>query len=237
MRPAKGAKLLDVGCAEGYFLHLARQAGHEVTGLDFNPLSLEMARRVFGIASVYQYRVEELHDRFPGTLFDVVTIFEVLEHTANPYQTVCSIQSVLRPGGQLFLSVPGSRRWPRLFHPEVDAPPHHLTLWTEEALVSLLERAEFRVHTVQAKPLEVDELSMHLKWRLHQAVRKLRPQHPSGASTDEKAIVTRKQGGHRRKDYGIIRDFARAGLRSACWALRLNPRAGGFTLFAHCDKA
>jgi 2-polyprenyl-3-methyl-5-hydroxy-6-metoxy-1,4-benzoquinol methylase len=237
MRPAKGSKLLDVGCAEGYFLHLARQMGYEVTGLDFDPVSLQMARELFGIDSVYQYRVEELHDRFPGTLFDAVTIFEVLEHTANPYQAVCSIQSVLKPGGRLFLSVPGSRRWPRIFHPEVDAPPHHLTLWTKEALVRLLERAGFRVHGVEVKPLEVDELVLHVKWRLHQAARKLRPQLPSDASSDEKVILTPEQGAHRKRNYGMVRDLAKTGLRCACWALRLNPRAGGFTLFADAENA
>jgi SAM-dependent methyltransferase len=230
------ARLLDVGCAEGYFLYLAQKAGYEVTGLDFNPVSLEVARRVLGISTVYQYSVEELCDRFPGTLFDVITIFEVLEHTADPYQTVRSINKLLKPGGKLFISVPGGRRWPRFFHPEVDAPPHHLTLWTEEALKELLERAGFRVLSVQAKPLEAEDIGFHLKLRLYGLFRKLRGMEVDGKEEEraESSLVRQIVPAKRRME--TFRKLAKAALQPFCWALALNPKAGGFTLFAHCEK-
>ena len=232
----KGTKLLDVGCAEGHFLNLAGKAGYEVTGLDFNPVSVEIARKLLGVSTVYQYSVEELGDRFPGTQFDAVTIFEVLEHTADPYQTVRSIYKLLKPGGQLFLSVPGNRRWPRFFHPEVDAPPHHLTLWSEEALVRLLERAGLRVHGVEIKPLGAEDLGIHLKWRWYDALRKFRPKSSSDAPTDKSNAVAGRQGGREKRAVGMGREFVRLGLSPICWVLRLNPRAGGFTLFAHGEK-
>ncbi len=237
LRGAEGNKLLDVGCAEGHFLSLARELGCEVTGLDFNPVSVEVARKLLGISAVYQYSVEELGDRFPGTQFDVVTIFEVLEHTADPYQTICSIRSVLKPGGRLFLSVPGNRRWPSLFDPEVDAPPHHLTLWTQEALRRLLERAGFRVHNVRAKPLGADDLSMHLKLRLLRAVRRFRAKHREDASANKEISMSAHTSAGKAGRSGNFRKLGRLGLSSVCWALRLNPKAGGFTLFAHCEKA
>jgi SAM-dependent methyltransferase len=229
-------KLLDVGCAEGYFLYLAQKAGYEITGLDFNPASLEIARKLLGVPTIHQYSVEELGDRFPGARFDVVTIFEVLEHTANPYETVRSIHKLLKPAGKLFISVPGSRRWPRFFHPEVDAPPHHLTLWTEEALKKLLERSGFRVLSVRGKPLQAEDLGFHLRLWLQGMIRKLRsrngnrvPRKP-GISSPERQMDL----GKRRLE--TPRKLAKAGLQPFCWALRLNPRAGGFTLFAHCEK-
>lgn len=228
-----GVTLLDVGCAEGYFLYLAREAGYVVTGLDFNPHSLQIAKEVFGISSVYQYSVEDLARRFPDTSYDVVTMFEVLEHTADPFEILCSLNKVLKQGGQLCLSVPGFRRWPALFHPVVDAPPHHLTLWTEEALKKLLERAGFRVLTVRVKPLSVDDIGVHLKWRLQELLRKF--QHGNREEVVEKNSssarkplrITRSQMVHR---------LAKGGLAPICWALRFNQRAGGFTLFANCQK-
>lgn len=233
LRPAGGDELLDVGCAEGHFLWLAQEAGFNVTGLDFNPISLQIAKEVFGISSAYQCSVEELARRFPDISYNVVTIFEVLEHTANPFGTLCSLNKVLKPGGQLCLSVPGFMRWPALFHPEVDTPPHHLTLWTEEALRSLLERAGFRVLTLRAKPLNVDDIGVHLKWRLQEFLQKL--QHGNGGE------VVEKNSSSARKPLGITRSqmahrLAKSGLAPICWALRLNPRAGGFTLFANCQK-
>jgi SAM-dependent methyltransferase len=236
LRSGKGSRLLDVGCAEGQFLHLAAKAGYEVTGLDFNPVSVEIARKLLGVSTVYSYAVEELGHRFLGAQFDVVTIFEVLEHTADPYQTVRSIYKLLKPGGQLFLSVPGNRRWPGLFHPEVDAAPHHLTLWSEEALVSLLERGGLRVQGVEIKALGAEDLGIHLKWRWHHALRKFRPKPPHDATPNEKTTVAGQQGGRQKRGAGMGRELAMLGLSPLCWVLRLHPRAGGFTLFAHCEK-
>jgi SAM-dependent methyltransferase len=233
----KGSKLLDVGCAEGQFLHLAARAGYEVTGLDFNPVSVEIAGKLLGASTVYPYSVEELGDRFRGTQFDVVTIFEVLEHTADPYQTVRSINKLLKLGGQLFLSVPGNQRWPKLFHPEVDAPPHHLTLWTEEALKKLLGRAGFRVLSVRAKPLGAEDLGIHLKWRLHGAVQRFRAKHREDGSAYQEISMSAHPDNGKAGRSGIFREFGVLGLSPVCRALRLNPKAGGFTLFAHCEKS
>jgi len=233
----KGSTLLDVGCAEGQFLQLAAKSGFEVTGLDFNPASLEIARKLPDVSEVYLCSVEELGERLCGKQYDVVTTFEVLEHTADPFQTVLSIHRLLKPGGRLFLSVPGNRRWPGFFHPEVDAPPHHLTLWSKTALVRLLERAGVRVHGVEIKPLGAEDLGIHLKWRWHDAVRKFRPKPLNPATADANNTVAGQSAGRAKRGAGMIRELARLGLSPICWALRLNPKAGGFTLFAHGEKA
>jgi SAM-dependent methyltransferase len=224
--------LLDVGCAEGYFLYLAQRAGFEITGLDFNPASLAIARNLLGDSTVHPYSVEELSDRFPGARFDVATMFEVLEHTASPYEALCSIHRLLKPQGKLLLSVPGSRRWPPLFHPEVDAPPHHLTLWTEEALKGLLERCGFRVVAVRAKPLRAEDLGFHLRLALQGIARKLQG-HDRGSTWSQPPVQVADPGKRRLE---MVRKMAKAGLQPVCWALRVHPRAGGFTLFVHAEK-
>jgi SAM-dependent methyltransferase len=233
LRPTVGDELLDVGCAEGHFLWLAQEADFHVTGLDFNPQSLQIAKEVFGISSVYQCSVEELARQFPDTCYDVVTIFEVLEHVADPFETLCSLNKVMKPGGQLCLSVPGVKRWPVLFHPVVDAPPHHLTLWTKEALQRLLERAGFQVITLRAKPLNVDDIGVHLKWRLQEFLRKFQKGN-GGEAIEKNSSQGRKPLGITRSR--IVQRLAKGVLAPICWALRLNPRAGGFTLFANCQK-
>jgi SAM-dependent methyltransferase len=236
LQTAARGRLLDVGCAEGYFLYLAQKMGYEVTGLDFNPVSLEIARKLLGVSSVYQNSVEELGDRFPGTLFDVVTIFEVLEHTADPFQTVLSINRLMKSGGKLFISVPGSRRWPGFFHPEVDAPPHHLTLWTEEALKKLLERAGFRVLAVRTKPLQAEDLGFHLKLGLQGIFRRLQNRNGGGVRREQGSSSPARQAKLGKRRLETSRKIAKAVLQPFCWALRLNPKAGGFTLFVHCEK-
>jgi SAM-dependent methyltransferase len=51
LRGAEGKKLLDVGCAEGHFLNLARELGCEITGVDFNPVIVEIARKLLGAST------------------------------------------------------------------------------------------------------------------------------------------------------------------------------------------
>ncbi len=230
--PGRGRKLLDVGCAEGHFLYLARRAGFQVTGLDFNPVSLKIAKETFGIPLVYQCSVEELAERFPDASFDVVTLFEVLEHTADPFGTLRSLIKVMKPGASLLLSVPGLDRWPALFHPEVDAPPHHLTLWTEEALRKVLGRVGLCVRSVEGKPLQVDDFAIHVKWRLSG----LLPRSGANARQRRAGNPPRNTTSIPRTDSAAMRTLAKGALTPVCGLLRLHPRAGGFSLFASCRK-
>ena len=236
LRTASRGKLLDVGCAEGHFLYLAQKMDFDVTGVDFNPVSLEIARALLGVSTIYRFSVEDLANRLGEPAFNVVTIFEVLEHLANPRETVETIHGLLKPGGKLLLSVPGSRRWPALFHTEVDAPPHHLTLWTEESLQELLERAGFRVIRICKSPLRSEDLGFHLKLRLYGAVRAIR--RPVRARPVRQNSDPSANGGTApaKKIPDALRKLAMTGLTPVCKILSLNPSAGGFTLFAHCEK-
>lgn len=236
LRARADSTLLDIGCAEGQFLHLAQKVGFNVTGLDFNPASLRIAREVFGISSVHQCSVEELRSRFPELRFDVITMFEVLEHTSDPFAVVCAIKNVLKPNGALVMSVPGHLRWPRLFHPQVDAPPHHLTLWTDEALKRLLERAGFRVVALVSKPLGADDLGIHLKWRLNRLSQRLRGLQKNGKAENHTASDSPRNS-HSMKTNSVLRGAAWTMLLPTCWALRLHPNAGGFTLLVECQAA
>lgn len=236
LRDVKAGKLLDVGCAEGHFLYLAKKAGYDVTGIDFNSVSLEIARKLVGVSTIFQSSVEELANWLPPAAFDVVTIFEVLEHTANPYQVLQCIHGLLKPGGKLFLSVPGNRRWPRLFHPEIDTPPHHLTLWSENALAELFSRAGFRSIRIQKSPLQAEDLGFHLKLGLYGLVRKFRACRVGGLEKTRSHRPEEPAAAPAGKHSEFIRKCAIAGLTPLCRALALHPSAGGFTLFAHCEK-
>lgn len=125
VRAVGNARALDVGCAAGYFVKRLQQAGFaEVIGIDISPTSLEEAKRHTPAA-----RFEELNlnsDRFNETLegtFDLVTAFDVLEHTAHrtspdgreisgPEHVVPKLVPLLKPGGILIMSMPVTDRNP-----------------------------------------------------------------------------------------------------------------------------
>ncbi len=105
------SRILDVGCSGGLFAERARAAGHHVTGVD----NLEIP----GVRErTDRFFVADLERGLPaevGTRFDVVIAGDVIEHLTRPTEILRQLRDVLRPGGQIFLSVPNFGHWyPRL---------------------------------------------------------------------------------------------------------------------------
>jgi len=107
------SRVLDLGCSGGLLAERMRAAGHYVVGVD----SLELP----GIGE----RTDEFHrldldDLGPagtalldtvGGDFDVVIAGDVIEHLSRPADILREIHDVLRPGGELLLSVPNFGHW------------------------------------------------------------------------------------------------------------------------------
>lgn len=95
--------MLDIGCATGVFINGMRDRGWQVYGVDTSLRATRYARERFGL-DVF---TGELQDAgFESDFFDLVTMWDVLEHVHNPKQTLIEINRVLKPGGVLALSLP-----------------------------------------------------------------------------------------------------------------------------------
>ncbi len=143
-RPAAGGRLLDVGCGTGEFLSAAKQAGYQVSGFDFDSQAIETAKKRFhleNLAAGDLFGFQEVHRQEP---FQVVTAFEVLEHSPEPGRFMEALSDLTAPGGYLAISVPNRNRWPK-FQYDWDLPPNHLTRWSAEALNRLLQKNGFEV--------------------------------------------------------------------------------------------
>jgi len=98
--------LLDVGAGTGIFMHLARERGWQPSGVDICPLTAEKAAREFGVQIVVGAFEEH---RFDGAQFDAATMLDVLEHVADPLDTLRRVHALLRPGGAVYIAVPNQR--------------------------------------------------------------------------------------------------------------------------------
>jgi len=136
-------RLLDVGCASGMFLRCAADAGWKVVGVEPARALYEKAKEALAGGGELICATLQEAGLSPSS-FDVVTLWDVLEHTPDPLRFLCSCASLLRPGGHLFLNVPDldslqSRllglRWP-LFLPE------HLNYFDRKSLRLCGERAQ-----------------------------------------------------------------------------------------------
>ena len=104
LRPGFGERFLDVGCNLGHFLHaIAHTSGWEVYGVEISPEAVAYAREHL----LLDVRCGELTDaNYPDQFFSFIRISNVLEHVRNPVDFLKECRRILRPGGQLYLSVP-----------------------------------------------------------------------------------------------------------------------------------
>ena len=102
-RHSPGKRLLDVGCAHGFFLSLARERGYDVTGIEASPPMTRFAREVLRIPIIEGC----LHEIPLGDQpWDVITFTDSLEYLTNPTRDLKRLFQMLRPGGLVFLKVP-----------------------------------------------------------------------------------------------------------------------------------
>lgn len=137
--------LLDVGCSLGFFLLEARKRGLEVVGAELSAESAEYAAMTNGLC-VYNSPVEELS--FPERRFDVVCLWDVLEHVPDPLRLLQELRRILKDDGLLVIQSPNLDSAMRRTcgqHWSWWLLPDHLFHFTPTALSKLLENAEYKV--------------------------------------------------------------------------------------------
>jgi 2-polyprenyl-3-methyl-5-hydroxy-6-metoxy-1,4-benzoquinol methylase len=147
---AKG-RLLEIGCATGYFLKIAREHGWEVLGVEPCRWAAQLASQRFGLP-VLQGTLESA--ALPDDHFDVVVMLDLVEHLHAPLATLARAQRVLRDGGLLVMSTPnvGSLlagllrgRWWCIMD-------EHLNYFSPKTMGLILQEAGFSLLTVRSYP-------------------------------------------------------------------------------------
>lgn len=152
MRHKSSGRLLEIGAAYGFFLDLARQH-FDVLGYEVNQEAARFGREKFGIDTRTSDFLRASDEELGGS-FDVVVMWDVIEHLERPDLFIAKIAGVCKPGAQLCVTTGdiGSRlaRWRgqkwRMIH-----PPTHLHYFDRHTLPRLLGRFGFRtidVHSV-----------------------------------------------------------------------------------------
>lgn len=120
-------RVLDVGCGSGFYLDLARASALEACGLELNNAAAEKAR-----AKGHKILNRLLHelDREEVGGFDLITLFQVLEHVPDPVSIMQQAAGFLNPGGYIAVAVPSADGVYRLcpWDPH-QWPPHHISHW------------------------------------------------------------------------------------------------------------
>ncbi len=127
------ARILDAGCGSGRNMMLLARYG-EVVGVELAESSVAAARRR-GVGEVIGGSILDMP--FPDDHFDFAVSLDVLEHLDDDRACLLELRRVVRPGGQLLITVPA---YPRLWssHDEVN---HHRRRYTRDSLLQVASEA------------------------------------------------------------------------------------------------
>ncbi|MHA1794031.1 MAG: class I SAM-dependent methyltransferase [Promethearchaeota archaeon] len=138
-------RVLDVGCAYGYFLYFLKD-DFEVHGCDISFHAINMCRALFkGACNEDDFIVHDIQSPlpFPKGYFDVIICHDVLEHVPGILKAVKNIHECLRDGGILFLRIPIKTRYKATEKLRFDTDPTHVSIMPEGALMKMLKLMGF----------------------------------------------------------------------------------------------
>ncbi len=146
-----GNTALDIGCGDGRFLAALQKGGWRVTGTETDPAAAALARKRTG-ATIYESPIPPTEG---DEKYDLISLLHVLEHVADPRETLTGARERLRPGGKLLLVLPNAdsleaalfgTSW---YHLDL---PRHFWAFSPGSLVRLVETCGFEVRDVRYTP-------------------------------------------------------------------------------------
>jgi SAM-dependent methyltransferase len=140
----QGRRLLDFGCGNGLFLSVAHERGFACYGVDLAADAVKAARRRPSGRNVHHGSPMDIPEIAAGG-FDVITMWSVLAHLAEPVADLTMLRGLLAPDGVLLLLTvnAGSLKLKRHLAAWGGFTPNHLAFFSPETLPQLLRRAGF----------------------------------------------------------------------------------------------
>ena len=173
-------RMLEVGSSWGFFLHLARQRGWQVQGIELSGSAVNWAKEKLGL-NVTCATIED----FPpveGAAFDVVVAWHVIEHVQDPMGFLTMLRDRLRPGGLLALRTPNIHSLPARLNGWAwhwVGAPAHLSLFSSKSMSVAVERAGFSVRSIATRrgdaynPVFESLRASALRLGIHNRIKKL----------------------------------------------------------------
>lgn len=157
--PPQQIRLLDVGCSTGAFITVADRMGFVAEGVEPAPRAARSAQAA-GLR-VHQGLLEEV--AFPDGSFDVVTLFEVIEHVRDALPLFRECRRILRTGGLLVVGTGNAESWAASFmssrweYFQIERHGGHVSFFNPRSIGLLAERGGFRVESLTTRSMRFYE--------------------------------------------------------------------------------
>lgn len=135
-------RLLDIGCALGSLLKIAKKEGFKSEGLDISDFAVKQCKS-FGLTATQGIILDIKKKKY----YDIITAFEVIEHELDPLSTIKTINQLLKKDGLFVMTVPdsgtliGKIMGPKWFGYR---NKEHIFHFTFESLRLLLKKGDFK---------------------------------------------------------------------------------------------
>lgn len=139
-------RLLDIGCAMGFFLSVAREEGWQVYGTDVSEAAVKRAGQDHG-GSVFCGTVDQAP--LEPASFDAITMWDVVEHLPDPASTLRLVNRLLKKGGIFALVTPDAGSLPAMLlrsrWPEFRRVEEHIYFFSRKTLAAMLKKNGFEI--------------------------------------------------------------------------------------------
>ncbi|MFK7946485.1 MAG: class I SAM-dependent methyltransferase [Saprospiraceae bacterium] len=163
----KGAKVLEIGCGNGYFLKKALNKSAKIAeGLEFNSHAVRYCQ-----SEGLNVSNKNLSEMPKGNFYDIICSFQVLEHIAEVNTFFKKTSSILKKNGKLIIAVPNNAsvlfrnqndlNFINQLHTEnclLNMPPHHLGRWHYQVFKNIEVFFSLKLINVAYEPIWNDRL-------------------------------------------------------------------------------
>ena len=141
----KNGRVLDIGCGEGYFLEVAQEKGWEIYGVEVSEFASKVAEGRLK-RKIFNGFLRDAH--FPDKYFDLITLFDTIEHLSDPFLELKEINRILKNGGFIYIQTPNigglfarlmGKRWFQI------KPEEHIYYFNKKNIRTILEKSEFSI--------------------------------------------------------------------------------------------
>lgn len=152
----KDDNVLDIGCGRGVFSRYIDCNFYQ--GLEFSTKALELAKE--DGTNVMSETIEK-HCQEKEGFYDIVTMFEVLEHLYDIDEFLSCAIKCLKPGGKFIISVPNNDGFIKYSKNNfLNMPPHHVTQWNKSSLTKLCEFYPLKISSIKIEKVA----NIHKEW-------------------------------------------------------------------------
>lgn len=157
-------KLLDVGCGTGWFLDLAREYGFQVFGQEHSKSLSGWTAKQLNI-KVFNCSVADIDE---SCKFDVITMFDVLEHVPDPVHLLIDCKKKLVEKGIIVIFTPNFDSLAINVMKEMSnliSPTDHITYFTKESIHVLAKKVCLAVIHYQTCGIDLGDLKSYFEWK------------------------------------------------------------------------